>query len=118
MINQRQTSLRSGRRIQQSREYVHLHLSGFTPVTSDEGAAFVPFESLEPALDFARECAMRRIGLAIGVLGGEYISVFLSPTKKLAEEVKDTFKDKLKIEYLVLVIGDKYALRFDKRDGI
>jgi len=85
--------------------YIKLH-----PVTSDESAVFVPFESLEPALYFAKECAMRRIGLAIGVLGGEYISTFLSPTKKLAAEVKNTFRDKLKIGYLVLVIGDKYAL--------
>ena len=95
-----------------SSAYIRLH-----PVTSDEGAAFVPFESLEKALDFARECAMRRIGLAIGVLGGEYISVFLSPTKKLAAKVKDTFRDKLKIEYLVLVIGDKYALGSIKEMG-
>jgi hypothetical protein len=87
------------------------------PVTSDEGAAFVPFESLDRALDFARECARRRIGLAIGVLGGEYISTFLSPTKKLAAEVKDTFRDKLKIEYLVLVIGDTYALSSIKAMG-
>ena len=87
------------------------------PITSDEGAAFVPFNSLEKALDFARDCAMRRIGLAIGVLGGEYISTFLSPTKKLAAEVKDTFKDKLKIEYLVLVIGDTYALSSIKAMG-
>jgi len=87
------------------------------PITSDEGAAFVPFESLDRALDFARDCAMRRIGLAIGVLGGEYISTFLSPTKKLAAEVKDTFKDKLKIEYLVLVIGDTYALSAIKAMG-
>jgi hypothetical protein len=87
------------------------------PVTSDEGAAFVPFEHLEPALNFARECAMRRIGLGIGVLGGEYLSDFLSPTKKLADEVKDTLKDKLKIDYFVLVIGDKYALRSIKEMG-
>ena len=87
------------------------------PITSDEGAAFVPFNSLEKALDFARDCAMRRIGLAIGVLGGEYISTFLSPTKKLAAEVKNTFKDKLKIEYLVLVIGDTYALSSIKAMG-
>ena len=80
------------------------------PVTSDEGAALVPFESLGRALDFARECALRRIGLAIGVLGIEYLSTFLSPTKNLATEVKNTFRDKLKIEYLVLVIGDAYAL--------
>jgi len=92
--------------------YIRLH-----PFTSDEGAAFVPFESLEGALDFARECAMRRIGLAIGVLGGEYMSAFLSPTKKLAAEVKDIFRDKLKIEYLVLVIGDKYALNSIKEMG-
>ena len=92
--------------------YIRLH-----PITSDEGAAFVPFNSLEKALDFARDCAMRRIGLAIGVLGGEYISTFLSPTKKLAAEVKDTFKDKLKIEYLVLVIGDTYALSSIKAMG-
>ena len=86
-------------------------------VTSDEGAAFVPFESLEHALDFTRNIAMRRIGIAIGVLGGEYLSVFLSPTKKLAAEVKDIFRDKLKIEYLVLVIGDKFALRSIKEMG-
>ena len=92
--------------------YIRLH-----PITSDEGAAFVPFNSLEKALDFARDCAMRHIGLAIGVLGGEYISTFLSPTKKLAAEVKDTFKDKLKIEYLVLVIGDTYALSSIKAMG-
>ena len=95
-----------------SSAYIRLH-----PVTSDESAAFVPFETLEGALDFAKECAMRRIGLAIGVLGGEYISVFLSPTKKLAEKVKETFRDKLKIEYLVLVIGDRYAIRSIKEMG-
>lgn len=92
--------------------YIRLH-----PVTSDEGAAFVPFENLERALNFAKECAMRRIGIAIGVLGGEYISAFLSPTKKLAVKVKDTFRDKLKIEYLVLIIGDRYALRSIKEMG-
>ncbi len=95
-----------------SSAYIRLHA-----VTSDESAAFVPFESLGGALDFARECAMRRIGLAIGVLGGEYISTFLSPTKKLAAKVKDTFRYKLKIEYLVQVIGDKYALRSIKEMG-
>jgi len=87
------------------------------PVTTDEDAVFVPFASLDGALDFARECAMRRIGLAIGVLGGEYISTFLSPGKKLAAEVKNVFRDKLKIEFLVLVIGDAYALRTIKEMG-
>ena len=93
---------------------VHIRLHRIIP---DEGAAFVPFGSLESALDFAKECALRRIGLAIGVLGGEYLSVFLSPTQKLAKDVKDTFRDKLKIEFIVLVIGDKYALKSIKEMG-
>jgi len=87
------------------------------PVTADESAVFVPFATLAAALDFSRECARRRIGLAIGVLGGEYISTFLSPTKALAAAVKDVFRDKLKIAYLVLVIGDAYALRSVKEMG-
>jgi hypothetical protein len=84
---------------------VRLHRVG-----ADEDAVFVPFSTLAGALDFARECAMRRIGLAIGVLGGEYISTFLSPTAKLAAEVKSVFRERLKIEFLVLVIGDAHAL--------
>jgi len=94
------------------------------PVLNDEESALVPFDTLESALDFARECAVRRIGTAIGVLGGEYISTFLSPTKKLADEVKSVFTDKLRIKHPVLVIGDRYSMRsirdmghsyFDKR---
>ncbi len=86
-------------------------------VTADESAVFVPFTSLAGALDFSRECAMRRIGLAIGVLGGEYISTFLSPTAKLADQVKSAFRDKLKIAFLVLVIGDAHALRAVREMG-
>lgn len=81
------------------------------PILDDEESALVPFESLESALDFAKECATRRIGTAIGVLGGEYLSTFLSPTGKLAAEVKGVFREKLKIEFPVLVIGDRYAMR-------
>lgn len=81
------------------------------PVTGDESGVLVPFDSLEKALDFSRECAIRRIGLAIGILGGGYMSSFLAPTKKLAAEVRDVFEKKLGIAYLVLVIGDRYAIR-------
>jgi hypothetical protein len=81
------------------------------PVTGDEAGVLVPFESLEKALDFSRECAIRRIGLAVGVLGGGYISSFLAPTKQLAAEVRDVFEKKLGIAYLVLVIGDRYAIQ-------
>ena len=81
------------------------------PVTDDEKGILVPFQTLENALDFIRDCSVRHIGLALGIVGVEYISVFLSPTKKSASEIKDIFLNKLGIPYLVVVIGDKYAIR-------
>ncbi len=81
------------------------------PITVDEGGVLVPFKSLENALNFAKECAIRHIGLAIGILGGEFISTFIAPTKKLAAEAKNVFAQKLGMPYLVLLIGDTYALR-------
>jgi len=87
------------------------------PVTDDEEGILVPFESLEKALDFAKDCATRHIGLAIGVLGEEFISSFLAPTKKRADEVRDIFTQKLGMPYLVLLIGDRYALRSVREMG-
>ncbi len=81
------------------------------PVTADEEGILVPFAALENALDFSRECATRHIGLAIGILGGEFVSTFIAPTKKLAVAAKDIFTKKLAMPYLVLLIGDAYALR-------
>ncbi|HEX7493928.1 MAG TPA: FAD-dependent oxidoreductase [Bacteroidales bacterium] len=81
------------------------------PVVSDEKGILVPFETLNNALDFIKECSLRHIGLALGVVGAEYISTFLSPTKKMASEIKNIFVDKLNIPWLVVVIGDKYAIR-------
>jgi hypothetical protein len=81
------------------------------PMTDDEEGVLVPFDSLEKAVSFSKECAVRRIGLAIGVLGIEYVSSFIAPTQRIAAEVKDIFTSKLGINYLVLVIGDKYAIR-------
>jgi hypothetical protein len=81
------------------------------PVTEDEEGILVPFESLDKALGFARECATRHIGLAIAVLGEEFMATFLAPTIKLAADVKDMFVRKLGMRYLVLLIGDRYAVR-------
>ncbi len=81
------------------------------PVTGDEAGVLVPFDSLDKALDFSRECAVRRIGLAVGVLGGGYISSFLAPTKQLAAEVRHVFEKTLGVAYLVLVIGDRFAIQ-------
>ena len=80
------------------------------PTTHDEEGVLVPFDSLEKAVEFSKECAVRRIGLAIGVLGIEYISSFIAPTQNIAAEVRTILKRKLGMGYLVLVIGDKYAI--------
>jgi len=81
------------------------------PVTNDESGILVPFQTLDSALDFIKDCSVRHIGLALGIVGAEYISVFLSPIKKSASEIKDIFINKLGIPYLVVVVGDKYAIR-------
>jgi hypothetical protein len=81
------------------------------PVSDDEEGILVPFASLDKAVDFARNCTIRHIGLAIGILGSEFVSAFLAPTKKLASEVKGIFTQKLGMSYLVLFIGDAFALR-------
>jgi hypothetical protein len=81
------------------------------PVTDDETGILVPFQTLDNALDFIKDCAIRHIGLALGIVGPEYISTFLASTKKLASEIKNIFINKLDIPYLVVVIGDKFAIR-------
>jgi len=87
------------------------------PVTGDEEGVLVPFESLDPALGFARECATRHIGLAIAVLGEDFMSTFLAPTMKIADGIKDVFTRKLGMRYLVLLIGDQYAVRSVREMG-
>jgi len=81
------------------------------PVSEDERGILVPFETLNNALDFIKDCSVRHIGLALGIVGVEYISTFLSPTKKLASDIKNIFTEKLNIPWLVVVIGDKFAIR-------
>ena len=77
-------------------------------IPEDEEGLIVPFPDMERALSFASELGKRRIGNAVGVLGGEYLSVFVSPTDELARNIKDFFSRTLGIKYAVLVIADKY----------
>lgn len=81
------------------------------PMTDDEAGILVPFDTLEQAVDFVTDCAVRRIGLALGILGGEYVSAFIAPTRQLAAEAKEVLGRKLGIAYLVLLIGDRHARR-------
>jgi UDP-N-acetylenolpyruvoylglucosamine reductase len=87
------------------------------PVTDDESGILVPFQTLDKALDFIKNCAIRHIGLALGIVGTEYISTFLSPTKKSASEIKNIFINKLEIPFLVVVIGDKFAINTIREMG-
>jgi len=80
------------------------------PIPEDEEGVLVPYSSFHEAAAFARDLSQKRIGLAIAVLGLEYISVFASPTDAVAQKVKQIFKENLGIEYAVLVIGDKWAI--------
>ncbi len=79
------------------------------PVTDDEEGLLVPFTTLADAVSFARDISRRRIGLSVGILGGHYLSTFISPTQSLANQTRDVFSSILEINCVVSVIGDRYA---------
>lgn len=85
------------------------------PFTDDEEGILIPFSMFEEAAAFCRELSIRRIGISIALLGGEYISTFISPTANLATQTKTLFEEKLGIRYLVMVIGDQYAIETIKK---
>jgi UDP-N-acetylenolpyruvoylglucosamine reductase len=87
------------------------------PMSADEAGVLVPFDTLEKALHFARDCAQRRIGFSIGILGTEYVSSFMAPTQQLADQVKEILGATLGMACLVLVLGDQYALQSVRQMG-
>ncbi len=87
-----------------TRAWIRLH-----PMTSDEAGLIVPFADFGEAAAFARELSQRRIGLAIGVLGGHYLSTFMAPSAELAEQVRSSLSRGLGLEYGVFLIGDRFA---------
>jgi hypothetical protein len=87
-----------------TRAHVRLH-----PTTEDEEGLIVPFSNFEEATAFALEMSKRRIGLAIGVLGGHYLSTFMSPSADLAVKIRSCLTDTLGMTYVVLMIGDRFA---------
>jgi len=78
------------------------------PRLEDERGFLVPFRSFREALSFTREIGRRRIGLAAGLLGGEYLATFLSPSSELGTKVKNVLQHDLEIAYVVQMIGDQY----------
>jgi hypothetical protein len=79
------------------------------PTTEDEDGIIVPFWDFDKAVALARELGRRRIGLAVAVAGVHYIANFLSPSKALAERLKDLLPETLGIRYVVFAIGDRFA---------
>jgi hypothetical protein len=79
------------------------------PTTADEDGVLVPFWDFDEAVALARELGRRRIGLAVAVLGVHYIANFMSPSKALADRLKDVLPETLGIRYVVFAIGDRYA---------
>ena len=79
------------------------------PVTEDEEGILVPFFDFDEATRFAGELSRRRIGLAVAVLGGHYISTFLSPSQDLSDKLKKAFPEILGIRYLVFTVVDAFG---------
>jgi FAD/FMN-containing dehydrogenase len=79
------------------------------PTTEDEDGVLVPFWDFDEAVALARELGRRRIGLAVAVLGIHYIANFMSPSKDLADRLKDVLPDTLGIRYVVFALGDRFA---------
>ena len=80
------------------------------PMTEDEEGVLIPFSNINEALLFTRELSARRIGIALGLIGGEYLSAFISPTIEHAIKVKKIFTETLGVQYAVVVVGDKYDI--------
>ena len=93
-----------------TRAVVKLH-----PVFEDESGVLVPFASFEDAVNVAKYLSMHRIGLAISVLGGHYLSAFMSPTEELAAKVRPALTDLLGTYYLLMIIGDRHAIEAVKK---
>ena len=79
------------------------------PVTADEEGLLVPFTDFDAAVAFARDLARRRVALALAVVGGHYISTFMSPSPELSVKIKGVLPDVLGIKYLVFAIADAHG---------
>ena len=62
----------------------------------------------------AREIGKRRIGVAAAILGNEYLSTFVSPTFEISEQFKRVLRERLGLEYLLMVLGDSYEIKIIK----
>jgi hypothetical protein len=80
------------------------------PVMPDEDAVVVPFADFNDAVEMARELCRRRIGYAVGLLGIDYVANLTAIIEADAAANKELLQDRLGINYMLIVIGDRYAL--------
>jgi hypothetical protein len=80
------------------------------PVMPDEEPVVVPFAEFNDALAMARELCSRRIGYAVGLLGIDYVANLTGITAADGAANKKTLQERLGINYMLIVIGDRYAL--------
>lgn len=85
------------------------------PIVEDEEGILVPFSGLPEALEMMRDIARRGIGLVDSILGLEYFAPFISPTFQASEELRRFFTEEMDVKYLLMVVGDKYAIRTVKQ---
>lgn len=81
------------------------------PIVEDEEGILVPFSDLPEALEMMRDIARRGIGLVDSILGLEYFAPFISPTFEASEELRRFFTEEMDVKYLLVVVGDKCAIR-------
>lgn len=81
------------------------------PLTGDEQAICVPFPNLDEALAMLREIGKRKIGTGASITSLNFFTMFASPTYESSKELKQFLKDKMGIEQLLIVLGDKYAIK-------
>ena len=81
------------------------------PIVENEEGILIPFSDLHEALEMMREIARRRLGVVDSILGLEYFAPFISPTFQASEELRRFFTEEMEVKYLLMVVGDKYAVR-------
>jgi hypothetical protein len=80
------------------------------PVPADEDAVVVPFADTGQALEVARQLGARRIGSAVGLVGSGYAARFMAASQADGQAFEEILRDLLGIRYVLIVVGDRYAL--------
>lgn len=73
-------------------------------VEKDESVMFVPFKDMQEALLVAKKMATSQVGTAMGIVGVEVLSSFVSISEEDTENFLDIAKEYLNINYAILML--------------